>query len=250
MITKVTGIEEGVKKLIGMRRLPIPQFSLTPRQSGDYLDTLEWNEQRIPLFDMHYDPRIEYIARYGSDAAQNSALNVYSFAGNDISLSRLIYQELDIAEYILHSRMKTITAFVNRNAANMIVEMESGACANIDLGNTLKPGSTNQCEHRLITTHGMANDRAVGTMTVFHQVNLFGIEDDMAEVYDDDEYYLYGLDEVQTRKARAIHAILIGKDKLFGAWTENDARCRAAVEAVYESDRLGKTVSPDGKEIA
>ncbi len=243
MITKVTSIEEGVKKLIAMRKLPIPQFTLESRHPEEYLDTLVWNGQRIPLFDMHYDPRIEYIARYGKDAEQNSALNVYSFVGNDISLSQLIYQELDIAEYVLHSRMKKLTAFVNQNAANMIVEMESGACANIDLGNTLKPGSANQCEHRLITTHGMANDRAVGTMTVFHQVNLFGIEEEAVTVYDDDEYYLYGLDEVQTRKTRAIHAILTGKDELFGFWEDNDARYRAAVEAVYESDRLGKTVS-------
>ena len=44
--------------------------------------------------------------------------------------------------------------------------MEDGTTANLDLGNTMAPGSHIQCQHRLITKHGMANDLSVTDMTV------------------------------------------------------------------------------------
>jgi hypothetical protein len=245
MIDKITSIEEGVKKLLTIRKRPVPDFKIDPRQSGDYLDTLIWNEQRIPLFDARFDSRIRRIARYGKESKGNSALNVYSFVGSDISLQELIYREFYIAEFILNSQVKKITAFANCNSANIIAVMENETCANMDLGNTMAPGSTNQCQHRLITMRGMANDRAVGNMTVEHQVNVYGQDSTSPTVYDDDEYYLYGLDDNQICKVLTIHGILTGIES-YSNWTEIDARCQAAVEAVFESNRLSRTVFMGG----
>ncbi len=242
MIEKISSIEEGVKKLLTIRKRPAPDFKLEPERPCEYTDTLVWNEQRIPLFDARFDSRIRRIARYGNKEENNCALNVYSFVGGDTSLSQLIYREFYISEYILNSQLKKITAFVNKNAANIIAVMENETCANIDLGNSMAPGSENQCQHRLITNHGMANDRAVGTMTVEHQVNIFGKESTSPVFFDDDEYYLYGLDEQQIRKVLTIHALLTGVES-YDSWAKIDVRCRAAVKAVYESDRLSKTVS-------
>ncbi len=236
---RVTSIYEGVKKLLTHRGRQVPDFTL---EKGEFGDILIWNGCAIPLFPSRYEPRIRALANYGNPPEENSALNVYSFVGRDIPLERLIYREMDIAEYVLHDKVKKITAVVNKNAVNIIAVMENGTCANMDLGNTMTPGSHNQSQHRLITTRGMANDLGVTDMTVQHQVYVYA-ENGMS-VYDDDEYYLYGLDEDEVAKTLTVHAILTGQINWEG-FAEQDQHCRSLVAAVYESEKQGKPVYLD-----
>jgi len=236
---KVTDIRQGVEKLLKIRGREIPEFTFENRQEGGFTPTLLWEGKKIPLFTTRYDPRIRHIAAYGNKVEENSALNVYAFTGSDVSLDRLIYREICIAEFILHSKIVKITAFVNENAANIIAVMEDGTTANIDLGNTMAPGSHIQCQHRLITKHGMANDLSVTDMTVQHQVYIFS--EDGKAVYDDDEYYLYGLSEEEVETVLTIHGIFTGHISC-ETWQEDHLRYVKMVEAVYESGRTGKPV--------
>ena len=236
---KVTDIRQGVEKLLKIRGREIPEFTFENRQEGGFTPTLLWEGKKIPLFTTRYDPRIRHIAAYGNKVEENSALNVYAFTGSDVSLDRLIYREICIAEFILHSKIVKITAFVNENAANIIAVMEDGTTANMDLGNTMAPGSHIQCQHRLITKHGMANDLSVTDMTVQHQVYIFS--EDGKAVYDDDEYYLYGLSEEEVETVLTIHGIFTGHISC-ETWQEDHLRYVKMVEAVYESGRTGKPV--------
>ncbi len=239
---KVTSIQAGVEKLLKIRGREVPAFRLEARREEDFVDTLVWNGHEIPLFSSRYEPRIRAVAGYGSKPEDNSALNVYSFVGSDISLDRLIYRELDIAEFILHSKIKKITAFTNRNAVNLIAIMENGTSANIDLGNTMQPGAHYQCQHRLITNHGMANDLGVTDMTIQHQLYVFGAEG--TSIFDDDEYYLYGLNEEEVAKVLTIHAVITGHVD-WSQWAQNDIRYRRMIAAVYESSEQGRPVYLD-----
>ena len=236
---KVTDIRQGVEKLLTIRGREIPAFSLEQPEEDGFTPILLWEGKRIPLFTTRYDPRIRHIAAYGSKVEENSALNVYAFTGSDVSLRKLIYRELCIAEFILHSKIKKITAFVNENAANIIAVMEDSTTANLDLGNTMAPGSHIQCQHRLITKHGMANDLSVTDMTVQHQVYVFS--QDGAKVYDDDEYYLYGLDEAEVETVLTVHGILTGHISC-ESWAEDHQRYLAMIEAVFQSAAAGKTI--------
>lgn len=236
---KVTEIRQGVEKLLKIRGREIPEFSLEQPKEDGFTPILLWEGKRIPLFTTRYDPRIRHIAAYGNKTEENSALNVYAFTGRDVSLDQLIYREVCIAEFILHSKIKKITAFVNENAANIIAVMEDGTTANLDLGNTMAPGSHIQCQHRLITKHGMANDLSVTDMTVQHQVYVFSEEG--TKVYDDDEYYLYGLDEKEVETVLTVHGILTGHISS-ESWAEDHCRYLKMIEAVYESGKTGKTV--------
>lgn len=236
---KVTSIAEGVEKLLTMRYREVPEYTLEPRKDGEFLDTLVWNGNRVPLFSTHFDQQIRAMAKYGQDPEQNSALNVYSYMGSDVTLDELLFRELDIAEFILHSKIKKVTAFVNKNAVNLIAVMENETTANLELGNTMEPGTHNQCQHRLITKHGAACDRSPADMIAQHQVYLYGKNG--RQVFDDDEAYLYGLGEEDVAKVLTLHAIFTEQEK-WEDWAENEARYRKVIAAVYESDRLGKTI--------
>ncbi len=236
---KVTDIRQGVEKLLTIRGREIPEFSLEQPGEDGFTPILLWEGKRIPLFTTRYDPRIRHIAAYGNKTEENSALNVYAFTGRDVSLKQLLYRELCIAEFILHSKVKKITAFVNENAANLIAVMEDNTTANLDLGNTMAPGSHYQSQHRLITKHGMANDLSVTDMTVQHQVYIFS--EDGRQVYDDDEYYLYGLGEEEVETVLTIHGIFTGHISC-ESWPEDHTRYLKMIDAVYESAQIGAPV--------
>ena len=237
---KVTSIREGVEKLLKLRGRDVPEFTVEGRQEDGFNPTLLWEGKRIPLFTIQYNPRIRRISDYGKTPEENSALNVYSFTGSDVSLDRLIYREFCIAEFILHSKVKKIMAFVNKNAANIIAVMENDTTANIDLGNTMAPGAHYQSQHRLITKHGMANDLSAADMTVQHQVYIFG--ENGTTVYDDDEYYLYGLGEEEVETVLTIHGIFTGHIDC-STWAEDHERYMAMVKAVYASAEAGKSIT-------
>ena len=50
------------------------------------------------------------------------------------------------------------------------------------------------------------------------------------------------MSESDVAKVVAIHAILTGLEQA-SDWTERDERCRAAVKAVFESDKRGGSVA-------
>lgn len=236
---KVTCVEEGVRKLLEIRHLPIPDFTYERAAQGAYCDVLVLEGKRIPLLSMRADLQIASLIEYG-EIGGNSALNVHAFASADMSMEQLIYREIDIAEAVLHSETVRVMAYRNGGAANVIAVMADGSCANMELGNTLAAGTRHQTLHRLITNHGMANDRALDCQTNVSQLTLFGA-DGTQRGFDDDEYYLWGLSEDEVRAVFAIHAILVGAlnaDDFAAA----DVRHRATVEAVMAAARCGAPV--------
>lgn len=234
-------VEEGVKKLLIIRNCEVPEFTYNRKVDGEYADTLIFDGKEIPVLDEWYNAHILYIAQYGEETEKNSALNVYSFTGSDVSLKDLMFKEFYIAEYVLHTKIVKVTAFVKPNAANIIAVMADGTAANIDIGNTMAPGTVNQCQHRLITTKGMACDRGAGDYTVQSLLTVFHSDYSEPECYDDDQFYLYGLSDSDVQKAVTVHAIITGQVD-YSDWNERKSRCIEAVKAVYVSDAEGRTV--------
>ena len=239
---KVTSVEEGVRRLLTVRDVAVPDFSIEPMGSEGLCDYLVLDGKRIPIFTWRYDPRMNSMRGYALKApSENCALNTVSFIGKDVSLDALIYREIDISEYLLVSETAKITAFINGGACNLIVKTESEAVAGLELGATMAPGTIPQINHRLITKHGMASDRTVNNVVEQSGVYLFADGDPRPVAYDDGEYYLYGLSVEDSCKATFIQAIILGRLDA-DALTEQDKHLRSLVEAAHESARLGKSI--------
>lgn len=236
---KVKSVEQGVRKLLEIRHLTVPAFRYEKATAGEYCDVLELEGKRIPLLAMRTDLQIASLIEYG-EIGGNSALNAHAFASSDMTMEQLMYREFDIAEAVLHSEIVRVMAYVNGGAANVIAVMADGTCANLELGNTLAKGARHQTLHRIITNHGMANDRALDCQTNVSQITLFGADGTQCG-FDDDEYYLWGLSEDEVRAVFAIHAIIVGALDA-SDFARIDARHRAAVNAAMESARRGECV--------
>ncbi len=236
---KIKTVEEGVRKLLEIRHLPIPDFRFEKAKGDEYCDRLILRGEQIPLLSMRVDMQVKSLVKYGAIGG-NSAFNVHAFAPSDTSMEKLMYRELDIAEAILHSETVRVMAYVNGGAANLIAVMADGTTANFELSTTLAEGMHPQTLHRLITNHGMASDRALDTFTSVQQMTVFG-EGGSQIGYDDDEYYLWGLDEDEVRSVIAIYAIITGSLDA-SEFARIDARHRATVAAAMESARRGERV--------
>ena len=238
---KLTSVKDGVIRLLTIRDREIPDFDVVPKSNGEYTSTLVLEGKSYPLLSWRYEPRMNRIHAYGKKVAENCCLNTSSFWGSDVTLDEVIYRELDIAEYALNSKIVKVTAFMSGAACNLIAKCESGAQANLELGATMAVGTIPQFQHRLITTHGMANDKGVNDLVEQNGVYLFLNDDPRARVYDDGEYYLYGLTVDESVECTFIQGLIRGdfdKDELI----TQDEHLRRLVAAVHESANSAKSV--------
>ena len=241
-MNRINTPEEGARRLLMLREEEHPEFSVKLRTEDDPYDRLVISDCRIPLLYHRFDPRLKAICDYASEDTDSlSALNVYSFVGRDMSLDELLVRELDIAAYILHSEIESVTAYLNGSSANVIARMKSGTLANLELGATMAEGAINQCQHRLITSRGMASDRVVDTQTVSAMLNLYTSSGEHIEI-DPGDRDVFGLDYEDSFKVYCIRAAVLGFPEAQGM---NDAEQRAAIAlaATHKSASLGRTVS-------
>lgn len=204
----VTSIEEGLKKLLLMREMDIPKYSYGKMQSS-IVDQLCYQGKEIPVFYWRHEPKIMGLRIYGQKNVQeNCTLNAYSFAGKDETIEELLFREMDLAEYILGAKVVKVTAVRNGDACNIIGVTELGTCVNLEIGTTMAPGSTNQCQHRLITKRGMANDRVVDTQVVQESVYVYDNRSTTPTTYSDLDLYLYGLRTTDILKVSFAFSIL------------------------------------------
>ena len=244
MNENVLSVTDGVRKLFSVIDLPVPDFSIREKGEGEYADTLLYDGKEIPLFESRYDPYLSPIAAYGKEPEKNSALNVYSFADTSTPLDELMYRELEIAEYVLHAKITSVMAYVTPNAADMIIRMENGSAANINIGNTMAQGSMNQSQHRLITKKGMACDLASGDYTRPSPINVYGSDDLLPRQFDDDECFLYGMSNRDINKTATVYAILTGRLDA-SSWPAIHRRLIKAITAVHKSAASGLPVVLD-----
>ena len=244
MHAQIKTVEEGVKKLLTIREVPIPGFSFFRKTKDDLTDllVLEGDSRKIPLPYWHYDVRIRSIWNFCRTKLDTvCCLNAYSFFGKDMTFEQALYRELDIAEFVLCAKIKKVTAFKNGDACNLIAVTERGTVVNLDFGTTMANGAVNQCQHRVILQNSMVNDRVVDNQVVAHGTYVFSDHSDKPDVYDDLEVYLYGLGPEDCKIALYVNA-LIKKDEQIEMIFKNHVHLLKVMDAVIRSDKTDETV--------
>lgn len=243
---RCSSIREGVEYFLKHRDYDVPEYDLKERGDG-YTDTLVLADgTEVPLLWWRHHSKINALHEYAAqDVKSVCCTNVYSFASVDDTLRQHIYREIDTAEFILCSKTKKVTAFIIGNACNLIAVMESGAVANLELGATTASGTEIQCQHRLITTHGMANDRVVDTMTVQPAISVFS-DSPRPYTYTDIDSYLYGLTPDEVDKVFCLYNIFKG-DESVEDFIKSDRHLKAVVDAVYRSAEACATCEVEEK---
>ena len=244
---KIVTVEQGLNKLLGKLEIAVPRYKIVRSGKDDFCDTLEWGGKRIPIFWWRYHEKYAAMKRFLTDENPGTVcgINVYSFTTTEEPLSRLLYREVDIAEWLLGSKTKKVTAFRTGDAMNAIAVMQNGTVANLELGATMPQGALPQCQHRVITTSGMTCDRTVDTVTVQSAVHVFA-RNPKPDVYTDLEFWLYGLAPDDVNAVMCLLALMRGEadGDVFAA---ADMRVKAVVRAAFASADGGCTCEVEEK---
>ena len=179
---KESTLIDGLKRVFAYHREICPAVSL---EEGDCCLYLCTGEKRLPIFGYRAFPKFAEMKNLPL-LGDRCALTVSSVAKEP--LPRIVFRELDLAEYLLDSPIEHITAYRLKNSVNLIAAMKNGTKAMLQIHSSLY--GERQFRHELFTTEGMVSDRVVDTVVAQHSLNIFTA--DGAEALTDADMLLYG----------------------------------------------------------
>ena len=245
MIKNLT-IEDGVNSLFQVNGIKdAPKWKFLPKTENDYTDKVLIDGQVYPIFYWRHDPQIQAIMRNGKyNIGGSCSAKISGMIDKTYGLDAFLYKEIDNAEWILDSKIKKLTAFVNQNAANLLLKMENEKVAVLELGANLPEGAEEQTRHTVWGKMGMESTRVVSTKVRPQSVYLYT---DRAEPYtfNDATIELYGLSLYDATIAVSIFKMLTGKVDL--AWIrQRDRQLVSYINKVYESSNNEKSIVFEG----
>ena len=146
-----------------------------------------------------------------------------------------LYRELDLCQYILGRKIKTIMAMENGNAYNVIATTEDAVVCTIEISATLKDGEPNKDKHEIISQRGIACDIVVDAQLKQDSIYVFGAQN---KKYTDVDFELYGLSVVETAVVRS--AFTIAQNGSCDEMIAIDSNLKVLVEKAKESVKAGE----------
>ena len=233
---KCLTVEDGVRNALATYDIePKVQWSLVPAGEGDYTDQLVLDGKVYPLFWWRCDPQVGAMYSKAPDR-KICSMKLNRAGAKSAGLEALLYKELDIAEWIMDSSVRTVMNFQNGNAMNMLATMENETVALFELTASLHDDTPEQGRHTYWGEEGMASDRVVSQKVASEAVYLFTEDAKDPQTYNDIFIYMYGLDRTNTLKATLIAEVLMGLRDV-SKWNERDKHYRRVIAAAAESAR-------------
>lgn len=234
---KIKTIEEGVERLFIEADKPSKPFKYIPRGETAYCDAVEINGKVIPLYDWRY-----YVKNYGlyqncdNHLGKLSTLRTSRFAGRDKTLRQLLFVELDLAEYLLRSKVAYIMGYGTEQAANFIVKMENDTICSLELAVTMPAGEKVRAKHTIYSTNGQTSDLCFDNKLDQDEIFLFA--DGGNQSFIDIDVPLFGLTPKQMDITYAIFGLLRDLDD-HDEWIARESYLLNLVEGAINSIKTG-----------
>lgn len=133
-----------------------------------------------------------------------SVMRVARIIEKGSDLYAALYRELDLCQYILQKKIKSIMVMENDNVLNAIATAETGIVCTIEISATLKAGEPAKDKHEIISQRGIACDVVVDAQLKQDSIYVFGAEN---QKYTDVDFELYGLSIEEISAVRAAFAL-------------------------------------------
>lgn len=196
--------------------------------------TVVINGEELPLLSHRSERRFLELKNIvnGGTLVGISVMRVARIVEEGTDLNSVLYRELDLCQYVLQRKIRSVTAMANDNVLNVIATTEDGVVCTIEIAATLKAGEKAIDKHEIISQRGIACDVVVDAQLKQDSIYLFGKE---KQAYTDVDFELYGLSIEQIAVVRAAFAL---------AQNPNGAEMKAA------HDNLCKLVEMANRSVA
>ena len=188
---------EGLKRVFDFYGKSCPDILI---KNGEMLDTVEKDGKDVPVF--YYKYFNKFVGMHDLKLLGNPCALTVSSVDTE-NLSRILFRELYVAEYLLGAKIEHITSYRNGNSASLIVGFSNKAKAHIQIHSA--SCGERQFRHELFTTDGFVSDRVVDTVVEQHALNVFTNEGH--ETYTDADIMLYGLTTIEQEQIYAIYDV-------------------------------------------
>lgn len=146
-----------------------------------------------------------------------------------------LYREIDLCEYILQRKIKSITVMENDNVLNAIATCEDGVVCTIEISATLGKGEIEKDKHEIISQRGIACDVVVDAQLKQDSIYVFGNEN---KKFTDVDFELYGLSIKEIAVVRA--AFAVAQKKNYDEMSAIDANLMKLVDMAKKSAKSGE----------
>lgn len=169
------------------------------------------NGEELPLFAHRYERRIVELEKLTNDGTLFgiSVMRTARIVERGSDVFDELYRELDICQYVLRRRIKTITVMQNESALNTIAVTDDGIVCTIEVSATLTKGEPSKDKHEIISQRGIACDIVVDAQLKQDSIYVFGNEN---KKYTDVDFEIFGLLIDDTAVVRAAFALAQSED--------------------------------------
>lgn len=119
-----------------------------------------------------------------------SVMRVARIIDKKADLDEALSRELDLCQWILGRKIKTVMAFKNENVMNIIAKTEDDVVCTIEISMTLQKGAKPIDKHEIISQRGIACDVVVDAQLKQDSVYVYGKDE---KKFTDVDFELYGL---------------------------------------------------------
>ena len=169
------------------------------------------NGEELPLFAHRYERRIVELEKLTNDGTLFgiSVMRTARIVERGSDVFDELYRELDICQYVLRRKIKTITVMQNESVLNTIAVTDDGIVCTIEVSATLTKGEPPKDKHEIISQRGIACDIVVDAQLKQDSIYVFGNEN---KKYTDVDFEIFGLLIDDTAVVRAAFALAQSED--------------------------------------
>lgn len=235
---KIHTIEEGLESLFRAgQREPVP-FRYQKAGPEDLYDTLILEDGMYPIFTWRYHPKHHTLMATLPILGAPSTVKSLDFAPGTNTMARELFRELDLAEFFMHSDIRSIMGYGTERAANFIARLANGTIANLELSVTMPREANRESKHTIFTTNGMVTDMVTDNVIIQQQVHLFNGGKDPVS-FTDHDVNLFGLSLEDQNICYAIYALIDGREDR-EAWKNRVPHLNHLVDGAMECLKTGQ----------
>ena len=200
-------------------------------------NTVRFNGKTVPLMPWRSERRfteLKNIANNGT-LVGISVFRTARIIRKDSDIYKALYRELDLCQYILNRKIKTIMAVENDSVLNVIAAAEDKIICTIEISATLPKGEIPKDKHEIISQRGIACDIVVDAQLKQDSLYIFSSEN---KKFTDVDYELYGLSVEEIAVVRA--AFALAQNKNFEEMEKINENLNALVEITKKSVKSGE----------
>ena len=195
-------------------------------------NTILIDGDELPLFSHRYERRLIELRKIVCDGTLFgvSVMRTARIVENGSNIFNELYRELDICQYVLKRKIKTITAVQNDNVINVIAVTEDKIVCTIEISATLPSGEMPIDKHEVISQRGIACDIVVDAQLRQDSIYVFSNEN---KEYTDVDFEIFGLSAEDTAIVRG--AFELARQNDYSAVKNDAENLRKLVELAKKS---------------